>query len=337
MRYRTNTSVPMLNSPSKASSPVAGTFIVAKDAHRKSPIPLITQRAQSSRVRQNSNQSLLQDTRTRPSSSTSIKLTNGNGAHGNLNDMEKISGSANKSVMNTKTTLKEGTNSKPDHPFEDISTGDGPSEAPGGSLGGSKAADPPLKDEEMENESHKTRVDRPPSISVSTRGGGKLSKTTTPLNASFPEPNSRSRPTRTIELPIKRSHKKGAGLAAQIAAAAAAAHHDDEVSSMQGDEDDDEDVDGAEPRYCYCNQVSYGEMVACDMESCPREWFHLDCVGLSKAPLKNGKLHLVVAVQSRQLANYVDSKMVLRSVQREVKERQVSGHCQYGQRKINDN
>ena len=27
-----------------------------------------------------------------------------------------------------------------------------------------------------------------------------------------------------------------------------------------------------EPRYCYCNGVSYGEMVACDNEKCPREW-----------------------------------------------------------------
>jgi len=83
----------------------------------------------------------------------------------------------------------------------------------------------------------------------------------------------------------KRSHKKGAGLAAQIAAAAAA--HDDEGSSMQGDEEEDDDE--TEPTYCYCNQVSYGEMVACDMSSCKKEWFHLDCVGLAKAPTKNGK------------------------------------------------
>ena len=56
---------------------------------------------------------------------------------------------------------------------------------------------------------------------------------------------------------------------------------------MQGDEDEDED--DSEPRYCYCNQVSYGEMVACDMETCAREWFHLDCAGLTKAPTKNGE------------------------------------------------
>ncbi len=39
-----------------------------------------------------------------------------------------------------------------------------------------------------------------------------------------------------------------------------------------------------EPRYCYCNGVSYGEMVACDNSGCPREWFHLECVGLTRPP-----------------------------------------------------
>lgn len=39
-----------------------------------------------------------------------------------------------------------------------------------------------------------------------------------------------------------------------------------------------------EPTYCYCNQVSYGEMVACDGVDCEREWFHLACVNLSAPP-----------------------------------------------------
>lgn len=42
-----------------------------------------------------------------------------------------------------------------------------------------------------------------------------------------------------------------------------------------------------EPRYCLCNDVSYGEMVACDNRRCPYEWFHLQCVNLSVVP--NGK------------------------------------------------
>jgi len=37
-------------------------------------------------------------------------------------------------------------------------------------------------------------------------------------------------------------------------------------------------------RYCICNQVSYGEMVGCDNNECPIEWFHYGCVGLTHAP-----------------------------------------------------
>ncbi|CAL1541796.1 unnamed protein product [Lymnaea stagnalis] len=43
-------------------------------------------------------------------------------------------------------------------------------------------------------------------------------------------------------------------------------------------------ADPNEPRYCLCNQVSYGEMVGCDNNDCPIEWFHYGCVGLSQAP-----------------------------------------------------
>lgn len=41
------------------------------------------------------------------------------------------------------------------------------------------------------------------------------------------------------------------------------------------DEDEDEDEAGEDKRpYCMCQQVSYGNMVACDAEDCPFEWFH---------------------------------------------------------------
>uniref|UniRef100_A0A182K2H3 Inhibitor of growth protein n=1 Tax=Anopheles christyi TaxID=43041 RepID=A0A182K2H3_9DIPT len=42
--------------------------------------------------------------------------------------------------------------------------------------------------------------------------------------------------------------------------------------------------DPNEPRYCLCNQVSYGDMVACDNEDCPFEWFHYPCVNISSSP-----------------------------------------------------
>lgn len=60
-------------------------------------------------------------------------------------------------------------------------------------------------------------------------------------------------------------------------------------------------IDPNEPRYCICNRVSYGEMVACENQQvcplsfkpysqqidlivddqCPHEWFHLSCVNLT--------------------------------------------------------
>ncbi|CAG8532213.1 11882_t:CDS:2 [Rhizophagus irregularis] len=43
-------------------------------------------------------------------------------------------------------------------------------------------------------------------------------------------------------------------------------------------------VDPNEPVYCFCRQVSFGEMIGCDGENCPFEWYHIDCVGLSAVP-----------------------------------------------------
>lgn len=44
-----------------------------------------------------------------------------------------------------------------------------------------------------------------------------------------------------------------------------------------GDNDGDND-DGR--TYCYCDGVSYGEMIACDDENCEREWVGLVCFAL---------------------------------------------------------
>ncbi|KAJ7197298.1 hypothetical protein GGX14DRAFT_472237 [Mycena pura] len=42
--------------------------------------------------------------------------------------------------------------------------------------------------------------------------------------------------------------------------------------------------DPNERRYCYCDQVSFGEMIACDDPRCEREWFHFSCTNLAAAP-----------------------------------------------------
>ena len=44
------------------------------------------------------------------------------------------------------------------------------------------------------------------------------------------------------------------------------------------------EIDPDEPTYCLCDQVSYGEMIGCDNDLCPIEWFHFNCVQLTGKP-----------------------------------------------------
>lgn len=60
-----------------------------------------------------------------------------------------------------------------------------------------------------------------------------------------------------------------------------------EEEEDEADEADEDDPN--ETRYCYCNGVSYGEMVACDNDNCAREWFHLECTGLRSLPPAKSK------------------------------------------------
>ncbi|CCF57894.1 hypothetical protein KAFR_0D02470 [Kazachstania africana CBS 2517] len=43
-------------------------------------------------------------------------------------------------------------------------------------------------------------------------------------------------------------------------------------------------IDSNVERYCFCNDVSYGDMIACDNTNCKIEWFHYGCVGLKNEP-----------------------------------------------------
>ncbi|KAF8558722.1 hypothetical protein OG21DRAFT_1474585 [Imleria badia] len=52
----------------------------------------------------------------------------------------------------------------------------------------------------------------------------------------------------------------------------------DEGEGDEGDDGDDKEL------YCFCQKLSYGEMIACDNPDCPYQWFHLPCVNL-KQPL----------------------------------------------------
>ncbi|KAI9330523.1 hypothetical protein BDR26DRAFT_871448 [Obelidium mucronatum] len=53
------------------------------------------------------------------------------------------------------------------------------------------------------------------------------------------------------------------------------------VPALKGSPDD-LPIDPNEPRYCICNQYSFGDMIGCDNSDCEIEWFHYGCVGLTE-------------------------------------------------------
>ncbi|XP_065344575.1 inhibitor of growth protein 1 [Cloeon dipterum] len=62
---------------------------------------------------------------------------------------------------------------------------------------------------------------------------------------------------------------------------------DQKQSKRQHQQDDSPQelpIDPDEPTYCLCDQISYGEMICCDNDLCPIEWFHFSCVSLSLKP-----------------------------------------------------
>lgn len=61
------------------------------------------------------------------------------------------------------------------------------------------------------------------------------------------------------------------------------------VQHVDEDDEEEEEEDPNEPRYCYCGQGSFGEMIACDNDNCTMEWFHLQCTGLRNVPGDNGE------------------------------------------------
>jgi inhibitor of growth protein 3 len=58
-------------------------------------------------------------------------------------------------------------------------------------------------------------------------------------------------------------------------------------AGAEDDVDDDDEDEGNEDSkvYCTCRTVSHGDMVACDNDECPYEWFHWKCVGLTREPV----------------------------------------------------
>jgi len=79
-------------------------------------------------------------------------------------------------------------------------------------------------------------------------------------------------------------HHRGSSPASRRAVVSAGPDEDAEGEDDVGDEGDDGGEQEDQQAYCFCRKLSYGEMIACDNDQCPYEWFHLSCVGL-KPPL----------------------------------------------------
>jgi chromatin modification-related protein YNG2 len=67
-------------------------------------------------------------------------------------------------------------------------------------------------------------------------------------------------------------------------------------------------IDGEEEEvlYCFCQQVSFGNMVACDNPDCQYEWFHYGCVGLSSPP--SGSWYCPSCAKERKEKDFKDTK-----------------------------
>ena len=67
-------------------------------------------------------------------------------------------------------------------------------------------------------------------------------------------------------------------------------------------------VDPNEPRYCVCQRVSFGPMIACDNENCDMEWFHYSCVGLSTEAKFKGNWYCPACTAERRRLKKLEAK-----------------------------
>ncbi len=282
-------------SPPPASSPLTANFAVNRAAAGPAERPL------SARARKNSTANSLasfnvQDALAgrRPSSSHSVQPATGSNA---ITELEQAAGVVR----------------------ENAPTRDAP--MPQEVVDGPQLLEPPnMKVEEVVHpEPESMEIDLPTSAPITTRAG-RTPKAATPTIGTFPDITMvRSRSTRnanntnshsntssennsTTGGVSKRGHKRNKQSITNVGVAAPALQPlankrsnppssagssiapEQEDQEVEGEAEAESDEDGDEPRYCYCNEVSYGDMIACENDDCPREWFHLACVGLERAP-----------------------------------------------------
>ncbi|KAI4709270.1 hypothetical protein J4E89_006018 [Alternaria sp. Ai002NY15] len=282
-------------SPPMASSPLAANFAINKAIAGASDRPL------SARARKNSTANSVASLKDqeapaarRPSSSHSVQQAASSNV---ITELEQAAGIVrdNTSVKGA-STPKESAEVPP--PFDTSN----------------------MKLEDLgQPEPESMDVDPPVPAAASGRPG-RTSKTATPVIGAFPEISmARSRSSRnanngnsnsntssennsTTGTGSKRGHKKNTQPTTATAspamkpvpnaksnppssaASSVAQEQEYQEAEVEAEPESEAEEDGDEPRYCYCNEVSYGNMIACDNDDCPREWFHLACVNLDKPP-----------------------------------------------------
>lgn len=282
-------------SPPMASSPLAANFAINKAIAGTSDRPL------SARARKNSTANSVASLKDqeasagrRPSSSHSVQHLTSNA----ITELEQAAG-----IVRDDTSAKGASTAKETAeipPALETAT---------------------MKLEDLgQPEPERMEIDTPLQLPVASRPG-RTSKTATPVIGSFPEISmARSRSSRNANngnsnsttssennstaagTVSKRGHKKSAQQSATAAspamkptqnvksnppssaASSIAQEQEYQEPEAEAEPEAESEEDGDEPRYCYCNEVSYGNMIACDNDDCPREWFHLACVHLEKAP-----------------------------------------------------
>ncbi|KAF9771179.1 hypothetical protein IL306_011191 [Fusarium sp. DS 682] len=258
---------------------------------RASPVPVPTPNPAPTRSRQNSIQTANTDSnKARPTSSASNK------PNGNIAITPVTAPPAASSLRNgaePKTPKETSVPIKTENPKKEAEKTDTPSAPPAPAANTTTPATTASSKKDVkkpdENDRKSESLPPAPQTSTVTTKSGRASKPSTPALATFQEATQpRARSSRNTDgTGTGKKNQKKAGPIIHAAVAAQLAEEDTN-SSMQGDEDDG-DIDADEPTYCYCNGVSYGEMVACDADECPREWFHLECVGLKVAPTSKAK------------------------------------------------
>ncbi|EQL02880.1 PHD finger domain protein [Ophiocordyceps sinensis CO18] len=261
-------------SPSMTSSPVLSALPESKAHVPVSPVPGNAPRPASSRARKNSLQSNADGGKARAPPSAPIKPNGVAPADLALPSLFPRPG------VETRVSKESSAPVKPELAKNEGDRAEGSAaSATGTSKKDGKADEPERKSESL--------PPQPQATATVTTKSGRGGKTSTPALANAQEP-ARPRSSRNADTGggSKKSQKKSNPTLPPLAPHAAKVAANGTVSR---DDEEEGEIDADEPTYCYCNSVSYGEMVACDADGCEREWFHLACVGLKVAPGSRSK------------------------------------------------